>query len=221
MTTINHHQANLEIRYVYSQLEERLRELEAFLLHVHGFVKNVEERIDPALEIYSQDFFDYFYAGSYGETFRSSFIITITSICEGHIKDFISVWKTILQVDLTDLKWNNSILDLLKEADKMYLKIGIDFTRKEMVDFRGLLAVRNAMVHSSGNTEYVKRYVPLIKQLLNAFPSLELTSDGLLFTNEQFCNDAMIISKRFFFYISKLGVRKFPEYRAHKPIEDF
>lgn len=220
MTRINHHEANLEIRYVYSQLEERLRELEAFLLHVHGFVTKAEERIGPDLEIYSQDFFDYFYAGSFGETFRSSFIVTITSICEGHIKDFISAWKTILKVNLADLRWSNSILDILKEADKTYFKIGIDFTRKEIIDFRGLLAVRNAMVHSNGNTEYVTKYIPLIKQLSKAFPSLELTYDGLLFTNEQFCKDAMIISKRFFFYISKLAIRKFPEYRTHRPIEE-
>ena len=220
MTRINHYEANLEVRYVYSELEERLRELDAFLSHVHGFVTNAEEKIGLGLELYSQDFFDYFYAGSYGETFRRSFIVTITSICEGHIKDFISAWKTILQVEFTDLKWNNSILDLLKEADKIYFKTGIDFTRKEIIDFRGLLAVRNAIVHSSGNTEYATKYIPLIKQLSKAFPSLELTSDGLTWTSEEFCKDAMIISKRFFFYISKLAVRKFPEYRTHRAIEE-
>ncbi|MBD0375946.1 MAG: hypothetical protein ICV51_09995 [Flavisolibacter sp.] len=220
MTRINHYEANLEIRYVYSQLEERLRELEAFLSHVHGFVTNAEEKIGPDLEIYSQDFFDYFYAGSYGETFRSSFIVTITSICEGHIKDFVSAWKTILQINLADLKWNNSILDLLKEADRAYFKMGMDFTRKEIIDFRGLLAVRNAVVHSSGKTDYVAKYVPLIKQLSKAYPSLELTTDGFIITSEQFCKDAMIICQQFFFYISKLAVRKFPEYRAHRPIEE-
>lgn len=220
VTRINHYEANLEIRHVYIELEERFRELEAFLSHIHGFVSNAEEKIGPGLELYSQDFFDYFYAGSYGETFRSSFIVTITSICEGHIKDFVSAWKTILQADLADLRWNNSILDLLKEADKFYFKTGIDFTRKEIIDFKGLLAVRNAMVHSSGNTEYVSKYIPLIKQLSKAFPSLELTSDGMIFTDEQFCRDAMLISKRFFFYITKLAVRKFPDYRAHKPNDD-
>jgi hypothetical protein len=220
VTQINHYEANLEIRYVYFQLEERFRELEAFLSHVHDFVTNAEEKIGPSLELYSQDFFDYFYAGTYGETFRSSFIVTISSICEGHIKEFISAWKNILQVELSDLKWNNSILDHLKDADKTYFKIGIDFTRKEIVNFRGLLAVRNAMVHSSGNTEYVTKYVPLIKQLSKTFPSIELTSDGLIFINEQFCKDAMLIGKTFFFYISKMAIRRFPEYRNHKPIEE-
>jgi hypothetical protein len=99
-------------------------------------VSNAEEKIGPGLELYSQDFFDYFYAGSYGETFRSSFIITITSICEGHIKDFVSAWKTILNDDLTDLNWINIILDLLKDEDNYYLKTGIDFSRKEIIDLK-------------------------------------------------------------------------------------
>jgi hypothetical protein len=221
VTGINHYEANIEIRHLYFQLEERFQELEAFLSHVHGFVTNAEEKIGPDLEIYSQDFFEYFYAGSYGETFRSSFIVLITTICEGHIKDFASAWKTILKSDLADLRWNNSILDLLKEADKVYFKTGIDFTREEIINFKGLLAVRNALVHSNGNTDYVSKYIPLIKQLSEAFPSLKLTSDGMIFTDEQFCKDAMFISKRFFFYITKLAVRKFPEYRTHKPTDDY
>jgi hypothetical protein len=219
-TSINHYEANQEIRHVYFQLEKRFQELEAFLSHVHCFVANAEEKIGPNLEIYSQDFFDYFYAGSYGETFRSSFIVTITAVCEGHIKDLVSAWKTILQADLADLRWNTSILDLLKEADKVYFKTGIDFTRKEILNFKGLLAVRNAFVHSSGNTDYVTKYIPLIKQLSKEFTSLELTLDGMIITNEQFCKDTLLISKRFFFYITKLALRKFPEYSTHKPIND-
>lgn len=216
---INHYEANTEIRHFYFQLDKRFVELEAFLTHVHGFVSNAEQKIGPGLEIYSQDFFDYFYAGSYGETFRSSFIITLTAVCEGQIKDFISTWKPILQADMAGLGWNNSVLDLLKEADKVYFKTGIDFTRKEILNFKGLLAVRNALVHSSGNTDYVTKYIPLIKQLSKEFTSLELTSDGMIFTNEQFCKDTLLISKHFFFYITKLALRKFPEYRTHKPID--
>ena len=139
-----------------------------------------------------------------------------------YIKEYISTWKNVLQVELSELKWNNAILDVLKEADKKYLHLEINFSTKQIIDFKGLLAVRNAYVHSSGNIDHVEKYIPLIKQLTKAFPSIELSSDGVLWTTEQFCKDAMLIGRRFFFYITKLAIRKYPEYRLHKPMdEDF
>lgn len=220
MTLINHYEANTEIRYLYHELEERFRELEAFLVHLHGFVTNAEQKLGPDLKLYSEDFFDYFYAGTYGVTFRDSFIVTVSSICEGHIKDFVSTITRLLKTDMPNSKWNNSILDILKEADKTYFKLGLDFNRKEIIDFKGLLAVRNAIVHSNGTTEYVEKYVPLIKQLSKTFPSVELTEDGILIASERFCHDSITIGKSFFFYISKLALRKFPNYQEHRPSEE-
>lgn len=209
MNNINGYKANSEFHVLYSNIKEHLIELDAFLKHIHEFVSLAENKIGENLEMYSSDFFDYYYAGSYGETFRSSFIVTVSSVVESYIKEYIKIWKENL-TDQVTIKNNNAILDYLKEADKKFFCANIDFSKKEVVDLRGLLAIRNALVHSSGNMDDVPKYEPLIKQMVRQYSSIKLSTDGYISTTEQFCIDSLQIISSFFFYLFKLAIRKFP-----------
>jgi hypothetical protein len=152
---INHYEANSDFHLLYSDINDHFYELEAFLKHIHAFVSLAESKLGKDLKIYSEDFFEFYYAASYGETFRSSFIVTVCSVSEAYIKTYVATWKAIFKVELENIKPTNGILDYLKRIDKDIFKIDIDFSKKEIQEFRALLNVRNAMVHSSGTLEYV------------------------------------------------------------------
>jgi hypothetical protein len=161
--------------------------------------------------LYSSDFFDYFYADSYGETFRSSFIVSVTSVSETFIKSYITAWSNVLNLDISDIKPQYGILEYLKDTVKNTFNIEIDFDKREVADFRVLLYIRNAMVHFGGNI-YTFKHKKEIQHMTESFPSLHLTVDGALLTKERFCIDSMEISKRFFFYLFKLAIKKYPNY---------
>jgi hypothetical protein len=218
---LNHYEANSEFRLLYSDITDHFYELEAFLKHIHDFVVSAESKLNKDLQLYSEDFFEYYYARSYGETFRSSFIVTVSSVSEVYIKYYVETWKKLLKTDFENLKPTNGILDYLKTADKKFLNLEIDFATKAVEEFRGLLAVRNSMVHSSGNLDYVQKYEPIIRQLAKVYSSLHVSDDGYIWTEESFCKECMTISKKFFFYIFKLALRKFPKYRIDKPEDGF
>ncbi len=84
--TLIHYEANSEFRFLYSDITEHFFELEAFLKHIHEFVSLTENKIGKNLQLYSEDFFEYYYASSYGETFRTSFIVTVSSVTEAYHK---------------------------------------------------------------------------------------------------------------------------------------
>lgn len=214
MDNINHYEANLEFKTLYHEISDHFIGLESFLKHIHGFVSKTEDKIGKDLEMYSSDFFEYFYAGSYGETFRRSFIIIVCSVSESYIKSYVQMWKDIFNKDLSSLDRKLSILDYLKKADKELFRIELDFTKIQITNLKGLLAIRNSIVHSSGNLEYVPKYSNLIKEMTTKFTSVQLLNNNFISTNEQFCNDALQIAKEFFFYLFKIAIRKFPNYRT-------
>jgi hypothetical protein len=218
--TVNHYEANSEFRFLYSDITDHFFELEAFLRHIHEFVSLTENKLGKDLKLYSEDFFEYYYARSYGETFRSSFIVTVSSVAEGYIKSYVATWSNVLKADTGNLKPTNGILDYLKTASKEVFDIGIDFSKKAVEEFRALLAVRNSMVHSNGNLDYVSKYEPLIRQLARRYSSLHVSNEGDIWTEESFCKESMSICKRFFFYIFHLALRKFPNYKLDKPDDD-
>lgn len=214
---VNHYEANSEFRFLYSDITNHFYKLESFLKHIHQFVSLTENKLGDDLKVYSEDFFEYYYAGSYGETFRSSFIVTVSSVAEAYIKSYIATWKEVLKVSTGNQKPTNGIVDYLKTADKDVFNIGIDFSKKEIQEFRALLSVRNSMVHSSGNLDYVLKYEPLIRQLAKSYPSLQVSNDGDIWTDENFCKESINICKSFFFYIFKLALKKFPNYKVDSP----
>ncbi|MFC0878890.1 hypothetical protein ACE01N_20015 [Saccharicrinis sp. FJH2] len=220
MNEINHYEANSEFRFLYSQISDHFIQLEAFLKHIHDFVNQTEKKIGPGLKYYSSDFFEYYYAASYGETFRSSFIITVCSISEFYLKYFIITWGEILDKDLLNYKPINSILDYLKIIDKEVININTDFSREEIFDLKCLLAVRNAMVHSHGTFEFVNKYKELILRLAKKYSSLKVLANSSIMTEENFCDESINISKRFFYYIFKLSIRKFPNYISDRPNDE-
>src|SRR5688572_1183837 len=196
MNQINQYEANQEFRHNYYQLEDRFIELESFLKHIHDYVRVAQNKIGPGLQLYSSDFFEYYYAGAYGEIFRDSFILIVSSLSEGEIKRYISSWKKLLNLDTSRVDKTTGILDFLKTVNKSYLNVALDFSKKEIVDLRGLLAVRNAIVHSSGTIEYVPQYKPMIEYMTKSYSSIHLTNEGGVWMEEQFCWDSLKISKR-------------------------
>lgn len=217
---VNHFEANSEFRLTYSEIKDHLEQLSAFLGHIHSFVESAENKLGSDLKLYSSDFFEFYYAGSYGETFRRSFIVTVSSVAEAYIKYFVNIWEDILSIPEPHLKATNGIIEYLKSAEKQILKTGIDFSKKEIVDFRGLLAIRNSIVHSSGNLDFVSKYTASIEEMTRKYLSVKLTKDGVIFVEEQFCRDSLEIVKRFFFYIFRLTIRQFPNYSIDKPEDD-
>lgn len=217
---VNHYEANEELRFTYSEFKDHLEQLSAFLNHIHSFVESAENKLGSDLKIYSSDFFEYYYAGSYGETFRQSFIVTVSSVAEAYIRYFVGTWEDILSIKEPHLKATNGILEYLKKADKEIIRSSIDFSKKEVDDFRGLLAIRNSIVHSSGNLDFVSKYTLSIEAMTKRYPSVKLTKDGILLIEEQFCSESLEIVKRFFFYITRLSIKLFPKYNTHKPIDD-
>jgi len=208
---MEHNDANSEFRYLYSEIGHRFTELDSFLKHIHSFISEADEKIGPNLKLYSPDFFDFFYAATYGETFRSSFIVSVTSVSETYIKSYITTWSNVLGLDISHIKHNNGILDYLKATVKKTFKIEIDCSKNEVNDFRNLLEVRNTMVHSGAYLNNTSK-LDKIKQLSKAYPSMQLRQDGAILTTEKFCIDSMEISKRFFFYLFKLAIKKYPNY---------
>ena len=89
MYNINHYEANFEFHLLYSEIENRFAELDAFLKHIHKYVSVTEGKLGSDLKMYSSDFFEYYYAGSYGETFRSSLIVSVASVSESYLKNYI------------------------------------------------------------------------------------------------------------------------------------
>jgi len=108
-------------------------------------------------------------------------------------------------------------MDSLKQFDKKYIDLRVDYSRTEVRHFNGLLAIRNSIIHSNSNFEYVKKYSPLIKRMTMEFASISITKNGYIVTQEQFCMDSLEIVKKFFFYIFKLSIKKFPNYRTDEP----
>ncbi len=208
---MEHNDPNSEFRCLYSELGHRFTELDSFLKHIHSFIAEADEKIGPNLKLYSPDFFDFFYAATYGETFRSSFIVSVASVSETYIKNYVTTWSNVLGLDISQLEHKNSILEYLKATVKKTFKIEIDFSKNEVNDFKNLLVVRNAMVHSGG---YLNNPLKLdkVKQLSIIYPSMKLRPDGSILTTEKFCIDSMEISKRFFFYLFKLAIKKYPNY---------
>lgn len=216
----NHYEANSEFRFIYSEIKDHMEELNSFLGYIHKFVSSAENKLRKDLKLYSEDFFEYYYAGSYGETFRQSFIVTISSVAEAYIKCYVNTWIDLLKVNAEHIKPNHGSLDYLKDAEKKIFKAGINFSKQEISDFKGLLAIRNSIVHSSGNLEFVTKYIPTIKMMAKKYPSIQLINNDLIITTEQFCHDSFGIVKRFFFYLFKLALRKFPNYIADKPNDE-
>ena len=89
MYNIKHYQANFEFHLLYSEIENRFAELDSFLKHIHKYVSASEGKLSSDLKMYSSDFFEYYYAGSYGETFRSSLIVSVASVSESYLKNYI------------------------------------------------------------------------------------------------------------------------------------
>lgn len=220
MHGINHYKANSEFRLLYHEMKWHYLELEAFLKHTQDFISKTENQLNENSKIYSSDFFEYYHAGTYGYTFRNSFVITISSISETYVKAYINIWANLMKIEISKSKLSNGLLDYLKYADKKILEIGVDFSKREVEDFRGLLAIRNSIVHSDSNLQYVEKYTPQIKRMTKRYSSIQLSEEGSLWTNEQFCYNCLEIAERFFSYLFRLTIRKFPKYRDDRNTED-
>lgn len=125
-----------------------------------------------------------------------------------------------MNLDTKSLNKKNGILNYLKELDEQFINIPIDFTKNEILDIKGFLAIRNAIVHSNGNIEYVPKQIQQIKRMTKIYPSITLNKNGQLYTDPQFCKDGIQIAKSFFYYIFKLAIKYFPDYKEHQPIEE-
>ncbi|NCI48991.1 hypothetical protein GWC95_03600 [Sediminibacterium roseum] len=68
--------------------------------------------------------------------------------------------------------------------------------------------------------DFVSKYIPAIKLMTQKYSSVKLVNDDIVITEEQFCDDSLEIIKRFFFYIFKLAIRQFPNYRSDKPEDE-
>ena len=221
MVYINNYEGNIHFRKLYSSINDHFDLLQDFAKHMQEYITLAESKIGSGLKLYSSDFFEYYNAGSYGETFRGSFIVTVSSVSEIFIKDFINTWKKLSREETLEFKNQNGIIDYLKAADKKYFQLGLDYSKPEVSDFQGLLAIRNSIVHSSGTFEYVEKYVPQISQLARKYPSIVIEDEQIV-TTVQLCYDALSISKKFFFYIFKKAIQKFPIFRRERPLdEDF
>lgn len=99
---------------------------------------------------------------------------------------------------------------------KEYFAINIDFNNSSVIDFKGLLALRNAIVHSGSTFEDVEKYKPQILQLARKYKSINIVHDQYIFISEQFCETSLGIIRKFFYYIVKSAVRRYYTYISEK-----
>lgn len=219
MVYINNYEANSQFRSFYYNIDDHFSLLADYVKHMNQFINFTENKIGKDLEIYSSDFFEYYNADAYGETFRGSFIITVSSVSEIYIKDYVMIWQKLMGDKTFNESFQFGIIDFLKTTDKKIIQLGIDYSKSQVPDFQGLLAIRNALVHSNGTFEYVKKYTPQILQFSRKYPSI-IVDNEQIFTTQEFCTDALNIARKFFFYLLKKTIQKFPNYNVDKPLFD-
>lgn len=220
LKSINHNDANFEFRTLYRNFEDDIIELQFFLKDIHKYISTKEIRLSKA-KIYSLEFEELFWTQSRGQIFRDSFIISSCTVGETYLKSYCLLWMNLLEIGSKKFTYKNGLLDTLKEIEKQHLKLGIDFSKEEIAQFRGLLAVRHSLIHSNGSLHYVENFVPIIKQLAKKYPSLKILDDKFIITDETFCSESLIIIKKFVFYLFKLAIKQFPNYRIDVSEFDF
>ena len=107
MNQLNHNNANADFRALYTDLEEQMNSLNSFLRDIHKYVSDQEKKINKDLQMYSAEFNKLFYVNTYGGVFRSSFIITLTSVSEMFINKFCNTWDILLHK--SDLKYESKM----------------------------------------------------------------------------------------------------------------
>jgi hypothetical protein len=164
-----------DFKLLYWGVEDYLDESNAFLSHIGLFIKTAEDKLSNS-NLYSMDCDEFYFAKGYGNTFRDSFIITACSFSEICLKKYIEKCTLIYKNEIPHPKREN-VIDYLKKLDKEHFKIGIDFNNTAVVDFKGLQALRNAIVHSGSTFQDVLKYKPQIKQLARKYKSIEIFND--------------------------------------------
>src|SRR5690606_38427408 len=76
------------ILFYHSLKFDHLIELEEYLRHSSVFLDSIKSKFDN-MEIYSDDFFEYFYAGGYERLFCEQFIVSLLSMSEYNIKSLL------------------------------------------------------------------------------------------------------------------------------------
>lgn len=203
-----------DFKLLFYGVEDYLEQSQAFLTHINSFIKSSEEKLNKT-KLYSRDCVDFFYAGQYGNTFRDSFIVTICSFSESYIKRYIEKCIPISDNSIPPLK-KESVMDYLKIACKEYFAINIDFNNTSVIDYKGLLALRNTIVHSGSTFEDVGKYKPQIIQLARKYKSIDIVHDQYLFISEQFCEASLGIVKQFFYYLVKSAIQRYYAYTSEK-----
>lgn len=213
MKNLNHNDANFEFRSLYTDFRDEVAELEYFLCDVHGYITSRNNRLAKG-KIHSQEFNELFVARSNGQIFRDSYLMLVCTIGESYLKAYTLLWIQMLGLNHKDFSYDSGLLDTFKDINKKYLELNIDFSDYRIVDFKGLLAVRNSLIHSNGSFIYVEKSIPIIQQLARKYKSLEIHDSKYIITDEKFCRQSLSIVEKFIFYIFKQGIRKFPNYRT-------
>lgn len=203
-----------DFKLIFWEVEDYLEESTAFLSQISLFIKNAEEKLSNS-KLYSMDCNDFYFAKNYGNTFRDSFIVTACSFSEVYLKKYIEKCIEIHEEEIPKSK-KESVIDYLKIIDKEYLKLGIDFNNAAVIDFKGLQALRNAIIHSGSTFEDVLKYKPQILQLSRKFKTIEILNDHYIFLNDEFCKSSLNIVRDFFYYLVKLAIRRYYKYISVK-----
>ena len=206
--------AHADFKLLFYGVEDYLEQSHAFLTHINSFIKSSEEKL-KSTKLYSSVSHEFFYAGQYGNTFRDSFIVTVCSFSESYIKNYIEKCTSISTNPIPPPK-KESVMDYLKLACKDYFDIPVDFNNSSVINFKGLLALRNAIVHSGGTFEDVQKYKPQIIQLAKKYKSIEIVQDQYIFISEEFCKASLDIVKQFFYYAVKSAIRRYYTYISEK-----
>lgn len=197
--------------FYYGLKKDSLIQLEEYLKHSSIFLDSIDKKFDD-MKIYSEDFFEYFYAGGYKSIFTEQFIISLVSLSEYKLKIFLEIFDYVLEED--ELKKitsaNNDVLTAFKKYSKDYLKIIPKFDGKEYKEFKELTSLRNIIVHS-GSRLWLQREsnIAAVKELSKRYSDIKIYDD-YVYIDIKFCLEAIEIVKRFFFLISKNFMREFP-----------
>jgi hypothetical protein len=203
-----------EFKLIYWGVEDFLEESNAFLSHISSFIQTAQNKLSDS-QLYSMDCTEFYFANGYGNTFRDSFIVSACSFSEIYLKKYIEKCVEINKNEIPKAR-KETVMEYLKTLDKNYLKIGIDFNNASVIDFTGLQALRNAIVHSGNTFQDVLNYKPQIIQLSRKFKSIEIFRDEYIFLNDEFCKSSLNIVRDFFYYLVKLAIRRYYNFVSEK-----
>lgn len=191
---------------------DSLIQMEEYFKHSSIFLDSIDKKFGN-MQLYSDDFFEYFYAGGYKMIFTEQFIISLVSMSEYKLKIFLEIFDFALEGNELKniLSQNSDILTAFKKYSKDYLKITPKFDGIEYKNFKQLISLRNIMVHS-GSRLWLQRdsNISAVKELSKKYPQIKIYNDDNVYVDIDFCLEAVEIVKRFFFLITKNYMREFP-----------